>query len=76
MEEAGHSDAANQSPHWAWRPGVRAELPHLAEDGPADAGDLYKLKRPELENYARAVGIENPSSFANKEALVKAIQAA
>lgn len=45
------------------------------EEGLTPPVDLESLSRPQLEEYADGVGVENPKEFANKPELIKAIKA-
>lgn len=52
------------------------DLPTAAEIQAEREEELQKQKRTELNGVAAALGIEKPESFANKDALIEAIQAA
>jgi hypothetical protein len=60
--------------HWMWRPGVRESL-GLKDDPYGGEDDLSSMKRGELNDYARSVGIEDPESYSNKTALLEALAA-
>lgn len=61
---------------------VKAEIRRVeqeldaAEDEPSDEDDLDSKTRPELNELAASLGIEDPDKLANKGAVVDAIRAA
>lgn len=61
--------------HWHWRPGVRESLGLGEMQYDAEGNDLNDMKRSELNDYARSVGISDPEGYPNKTALLEALAA-